>query len=270
MVPPLIFDRKLLRMRRDKAAAQWEQHHFLKRKAAEDMAERLGDIGRVFNRLLDIGCHQGEFTRALKEIAITPLPAFRVSMDSAEAMVKEAEGYRVCADEEYIPLKRGAFDLVTSVLSLHWVNDIPGLLKTIHRLLCPEGWFMANIFGEHTLTELRQVFAKAEMQLWGGISPHVIPFMEVKTLGQLLQQAGFAMPVTDTVRWVVTYPSLHYLLADIRGMGEAHVLKERGGRFLGKGIWGHMDEVYRTMFPDGEGGIKATFDIVTMTGVRTR
>ena len=113
----------------------------------------------------------------------------------------------VVADEEALPFRDGAFDLVVSALSLQFVNDLPGTLVQIRRALRPDGLFLAALLGGETLTELRQSFAAAESEIEGGVSPRVAPFADLRDLGALLQRAGFALPVTDSDRVTVRYDS---------------------------------------------------------------
>src|SRR5205807_10035983 len=133
----------------------------------------------------------------------------------------------VVADEEALPFRGAAFDLVVSALSLQFVNDLPGALVQIRGVLKPDGLLVAALAGGDTLTELRQAFAAAESEVEGGISPRVAPFADVRTMGVLLQRAGFALPVTDVDRVVARYDSPLRLMHDLRRMGATNVLAER-------------------------------------------
>ena len=172
----------------------------------------------------------------------------------------------VVADEETLPFGDGAIDLVVSALALQFVNDLPGVLLQIRRALKPDGLLLAALFGGDTLTELRQSFAAAESEVEGGASPHVAPFVELRELGGLLQRAGFALPVTDVERVTVRYASALDLMQDLRRMGATNSLTSRRRTPLRRTTLMRMAEIYAQRFADADGRIRATFDIVWLSG----
>ncbi|MEJ1969826.1 MAG: methyltransferase domain-containing protein [Rhizomicrobium sp.] len=159
-----------------------------------------------------------------------------------------------------------SLDLLTSVLTLHAVNDLPGVLLQARRLLKPDGLFLAALFGGETLTELRQSLAAAEIETLGGISPRVAPFADVRDLGGLLQRAGFALPVADVERTVVRYSDLFSLVRDLRAMGETNALTERSRKPVTRATLAATMAQYAQRFADSDGRLRATFDIVYLTG----
>ena len=169
-------------------------------------------------------------------------------------------------DEERLRMGRAPYDLVTSVLALHAVNDLPGVLVQVRRALKPDGLFLAALFGGETLTELRQSLATAEIEVTGGISPRVAPFGDVRDLGGLLQRAGFALPVADVERTVVRYRDLSSLVRDLRAMGETNALVERSRKPMPRALWAAAAAHYAAHFADPDGKLRATFDIVYLTG----
>ncbi len=172
----------------------------------------------------------------------------------------------VAADEEALPFRDGALDLVVSALSLQFTNDLPGALVQIRRALRPDGLFLAALAGGDTLTELRQAFAQAEAEIEDGISPRVAPFADVRELGALLQRAGFALPVTDVDRITVRYASPIDLMHDLRRMGATNALAERRRKPLRRATLTRMIEIYGERFADADGRIRATFEIVWLSG----
>jgi SAM-dependent methyltransferase len=172
----------------------------------------------------------------------------------------------VAAGEEALPFADGALDLVVSALALQLVNDLPGTLIQIRRALRPDGLLLAALVGGDTLTELRQAFAAAESEIEGGISPRVAPFADVRDIGALLQRAGFALPVTDVDRLVVRYASPLALMHDLRKMGAANPMIERSRRPLKRATLQRVLEIYGERFSDGDGRIRATFEIVWLSG----
>jgi SAM-dependent methyltransferase len=157
-------------------------------------------------------------------------------------------------------------DLLTSVLTLHAVNDLPGVLVQACRALKPDGLFLAALFGGDTLNELRQSLAVAEIETVGGASPRVAPFADLRDLGGLLQRAGFALPVADVERTVVRYTDLFSLVRDLRAMGETNALAERSRKGVRRDVLAAALDHYHAHFADRDGKLRATFDIVYLTG----
>ena len=195
-----------------------------------------------------------------------------IAADPLLATVQGAPGdaapavWRVAADEEALPFADASLDLVVSALALQGVNDLPGVLVQISRALKPDGLFMAALFGGDTLSELRQSFAQAEAEIEGGASPRVAPFADVRAMGALLQRTGFALPVTDTERITVRYASLLSLLRDLRRMGATNALAERRRLPLRRPTLLRAMEVYGERFADPDGKVRATFEIVWVSG----
>jgi SAM-dependent methyltransferase len=188
---------------------------------------------------------------------------------AAEAMPKRGGALAVplvAADEEALPFRDGAFDLVVSALALQFVNDLPGALVQIRRALKPDGLFLAAMIGGETLIELRQAFAAAESDIEGGASPRVAPFADLRDLGALLQRVGFALPVADSDRVTVRYDSVFALMHDLRRMGATNALVDRRRAPLKRATLLRMAEIYAARFADNDGRIRATFEIVWLSG----
>ena len=257
MTNAIVFDRKLLRARRRRARALGAAT-FLLDSVAADLAERLDAVLRDFLVAVDLGTPTDGVRRALagrKTIGM---------LVAADAL--PANGIAVVADEEALPFRDASLDLVVSALALQFVNDLPGALVQVRRALKPDGLFLAALLGGDTLTELRQAFAAAEAEVEGGVSPHVAPFADVRELGALLQRAGFALPVTDVDRLTVRYASAFALMADLRRMGATNALAERRRTPLRRATLLRMAEIYAERFADSDGRIRATFEIVWLSG----
>lgn len=260
-----VFDRKLVRQHRTRAAANFEDFDFLFMEGAERLFDRLMDIKRTFGVGLDLGCHGGEMARALSGSAkITSLMQADLSPEMAK-LASQNHLTSITADEEALPIASGSLDVVTSNLSLHWVNDLPGTLAQIRMALKPDGLFLGSIFGSDTLQELRSVLADAEIELEGGLSPRVSPFADVRDLGALLQRAGFSLPVVDSDSITVRYQNPIRLLQDLRGMGETNAVWERRKTPLRRDTLMHALGKYQERYADADGRIPATFHILTMT-----
>ncbi|MFG1480183.1 methyltransferase domain-containing protein [Xanthobacter sp. V4C-4] len=258
---PLVFDRALQRQRLARAARLGPETFLLDR-VAEDLADRLGAVKRRFATALDLGTPTDALTRAL-----AGHPAVdRLFAAAPLARGLGARGPAVVADEEALPFAPASLDLVVSALALQGVNDLPGLLAQARRALRPDGLFLAGFVGGSSLTELRQAFAIAESETTGGLSPRVAPFADVRDLGGLLQRAGFALPVADADRIVVRYSSPFTLFSELRRMGAANALVERRRVPLRRDTLLRAAEVYATRFADPDGRLRATFDIVWLSG----
>ena len=252
---PIVFDRALLRRRRERARALRPETFLIDRVAA-DLAERLGAVLRQFDVAVDLGTPTDAVREALagnasigRLIAASPLP----------------DG-NIVADEEALPFRDGSLDLVVSALALQFVNDLPGALIQIRRALKLDGLFLAALLGGDTLIELRQAFAAAETEIEGGVSPRVAPFADVREMGALLQRAGFALPVTDVERLTVRYSSPFILMGELRRMGATNVLSERRRTPLRRATLKRMAEIYAQRFADLDGKIRATFEIIWLSG----
>ena len=259
MPHPLIFDRTLLRARRARAAALGPATFLLDR-AADELAERLSAVLRRFELAADLGTPGDALRRRLAGrvgalIAVDPSPARPANVPLA-----------VAADEEALPFRDGSLDLVVSALALQFVNDLPGTLIQIRRVLKPDGLFLAAMIGGDSLSELRAAFAQAEAEIEGGVSPRIAPFADLRDLGALLQRAGFALPVTDVDRVVVRYSSPLALMHDLRRMGAGNALIERRRAPLRRATLRRMFEIYAGRFADADGRVRATFEIVWLSG----
>ena len=169
-------------------------------------------------------------------------------------------------DEEALPFRDASLDLVVSALALQFVNDLPGALVQIRRALKPDGLFLTALIGGDTLTELRQAFAAAESDIEGGVSPRVAPFADLRDLGALLQRADFALPVTDNDRLVVRYDTVFGLMHDLRRMGATNALLDRRRTPLKRTTLMRVAEIYAQRFADADGRVRATFEIVWLSG----
>jgi SAM-dependent methyltransferase len=255
-----IFDRRLLRARRARAAARAPVTFLIDRVAA-DLADRLSAVLRPFALAADIGTPTDAVRRALAGRVGTI-----VAVGSDAQCHARCAGLQVVADEEALPFRDGALDLVVSALTLQFVNDLPGTLVQIRRALRPDGLFLAALLGGETLIELRDAFAAAETEVEGGVSPRVAPFADVRELGALLQRAGFALPVADIDRLIVRYDTVFALMNELRHMGATNALAERRRTPLRRATLMRMAEIYASRFTDSDGRVRATFDIAWLSG----
>jgi len=257
----LLFDRTLLRARRQRARALGPATFLLDR-AAADLGERLSVVLRRFDVAVDLGTPTDAVRRSLAASGkVGTIVAAAADIASADRTF-----LRVAADEEALPFADASLDLVVSVLTLQFVNDLPGTLVQIRRALKPDGLFMAALVGGESLGELRSAFAEAESEVEGGLSPHVLPFADVRELGALLQRAGFALPVVDSERLVVRYDSAFSLMHDLRRMGAGNILFERRRTPVKRQTLERLATIYADRFSDADGRLRAGFEIIWLSG----
>lgn len=235
--PPDLTDRAALVRNR----ARGRGDMFLHEIAREELQLRLAEVNRVFTRPAIVTGHPGYWSGFWPDA-------------------------RIIEDTPVLALDAGAHDLVLHVMALHWASDPVGQLVQARRALCPDGLFLAVLPGGQTLSELRACLAQAEVELCGGLSPRVLPMAELRDLGGLLQRAGFALPVADSVCQKVRYQQIERLFADLRQMGEQNALAARRRRFAPRALFERTAELYATHHADSEGRLKASFDLVFLTG----
>jgi len=239
MTAPVLTDTKALA--RHRARAAHAPALFLHDLTADEVQDRLAEVNRAF----------------INPAIVTPFP---------QVWAGRLPGARVVADADVLDLAPEAHDLVIHALALHWANDPVGQIIQCARALRPDGLFIGVLLGGQTLNELRAALAQAEADVSGGLSPRVLPMGEIRDLGGLLQRAGFALPVADSQSQRVSYSDAFHLMRDLRAMGETNALAARLRRFTRRAVLGRAATVYAQHFPDGDDRIRATFEMVYLTG----
>ena len=263
MIPPVV-DKPLLRRRLGRALARATPGaDFLLRRVVEDIAERLAGVERRFAVGVAQGGTGGDFAAALLGTHKVQ-QVFR--LEAVPAAFESGDIPGVVADEEALPLREASIDLFASALALQFTNDLPGALLQIRRALKPDGLLLAAMTGGGTLAELREALFLAETELRGGASPRVLPTADIRDLGALLQRAGFALPVADRDLMIVRYDSAFRLFADLKAMGATNALVERERRPAGRRLLLRTAEIYAERFSDPDGRVRASFEIVSLSG----
>ncbi len=240
--PPLLFDHALLARRRARAATFGDKGDFLHREIAGHVSERLMEVKKTFTDAAIIGPRPEIWARTLGLPHMACLP-----------------------DQETLPLQPETLDVVINGLALHWANDPVGQLVQMRRALRPDGLMIATMFGGETLHELRAALAEAETLIEGGLSPRIAPMGEIRELGGLIQRAGMALPVADSVMLNVTYETPLHLMQDLRAMGETNVMLARRKSPMRRETLLKAMEIYTHNYSTG-GRINATFEVIFLTG----
>ncbi|RZM07120.1 MAG: methyltransferase domain-containing protein, partial [Sphingomonas sp.] len=164
------------------------------------------------------------------------------------------------ADEDRLPFADASFDLVVSAGVLDQVNDLPGALALIRRVLRPDGLFLGAFVGAGSLPALRSALRSAESER---PAARLHPQIDVRSAGDLLMRAGFALPVADVETLDVGYSDLSRLLGDLRGMAAGNILAQR--QPLVSATVGRTAAAFASA-SDDRGRTHETFQIVFLTG----
>ncbi|MBV9755599.1 MAG: methyltransferase domain-containing protein [Alphaproteobacteria bacterium] len=252
-----VFDRRLVRRHRDRAATAVPEAADLLREAAERLVERLDDVTRRFSRALDLG-GRGIVAPMLRGRGIAT-----VAFDLSARLAALSGPPCVSGDEEWLPFAPASFHLIVASLSLHWINDLPGALVQLRRALVPDGLLLASVPVVGSLGELRAALTEAEAALTGGAAPRVSPFPELAECAALLQRAGFALPVVELEELTLRYAEPLRLLRDLRAAGETNALAARDRRTPPRALF----PLALGAMPRGEDGrIPVTLRLAMMSG----
>jgi SAM-dependent methyltransferase len=251
------FDRRLRRLRRDRAAASRETA-WLHRRAADELIGRLDLVRRDVRTALDLGCGDLYLTSRLRERGLEVTPA-----DAGRRFALAASG--VQCDEDRLPFADQVFDLVVSVGALDTVNDLPGALTLVRRALRPQGLFLAAFAGAGSLPRLRSALRAAEEAEGLAASPRLHPQIDVRAAGDLLGRAGFSLPVADCETLAVRYGSLATLVADLRAMAATNLLAARSLRPFGRAGYAAAAAAFEAG-ADPDGRISERFDLIFLSG----
>lgn len=286
-----VFNRHTKWLQKERAAANLErsrQTDYLKDEIATRLAERLLDIKRRFNHVLDLGANSCNIARALTIPNPDPNPEKETSEplsarltrltaadSSARLLYRDADlpfnekislKREVLTDEETLPFESNTFDAVLSSLSLHWINDLPSVMAQINHILKPDSPFIAAMFGGDTLFELRSSLQLADTDRRGGVSTHVSPLADVRDIGGLLTKAGFKFLTVDIDDIIVDYPDTFALMQDLQAMGESNAVLRREVGGLHKDVLLANEAIYRELHGNEDGSIPATFRVLFMIG----
>lgn len=264
--PPRLFDRTLLRRRKDRAAGEFQHYDFLHARVADDLLDRVESVSRDFETCVVLG-GGGAVGRALED-----RPAARkkigtvIETDLSPAMAALSDHPAAAVDEEMLPLKEGSVDLVLSCLGLHWTNDLVGALIQINYALKPDGFFAGAILGGSTLSQLRDALKAADGAQGREPERRVSPFADTFDMAGLISRAGFSMPVSDVDRVRARYGNAFVLMRDLRKMGETNALIERARTPGTKALFVQAAQAYSHACADDDGKIPASFDVIHFAG----
>ncbi|KAI0658567.1 S-adenosyl-L-methionine-dependent methyltransferase [Cubamyces menziesii] len=273
--PFQVFDRNVKRIQKDRAAARdggarSRTVDYVRDEIADRMIERFQDIKRKFQTVLDLGSGSGHFSKLLG----SETTGKAILLDSSEKLLNrdpdtafDVEVERIHADEENLlqVIPPNSQEAIVSCLSLHWVNDLPGVLVQIKEALKPDGVFLGALFGGDTLFELRTSLQLAEVEREGGISPHVSPMTDSRDMSNLLGRAGFTLLTVDVDEVKVAYPSMWELMEDLQDMGENNAVVGRR-HFIHRDTLAAASAIYKELHGHEDGTVPATFQVIYVIG----
>lgn len=240
--PPEIFDRHRRRALQLRAMHRSQGRHFLWDILFDDVADRLACTTRDFESCLIIGplAYRAEALTAGKVGAVATLPI---------------------ADEDRLDLRTQEYDLIIAAGTLDSVNDLPGALIQIRRLLRPDGLFLGAMFGAGTLASLKKAMLAADGKK---TTAHIHPQIELRSAADLLSRTGFALPVADKTGYDVRYSSWQTAVADLRDAGLGNCLAGNR-RYPGRNYLQKLDMAWAQQ-ADEDAKVTERFEFIHLSG----
>lgn len=251
--PPQIFDTKLLAHRMERPREEW-----ITKMVVDDLVDRLGFVTRDISKAALIAPDASGLTSSAAS-ANGPIQFERFS-------TLKGSGSAAKLDPAQPILPSNDYQLIVSILDLQIVNDVPGYLERLRRHLQPDGLFLAAAIGGRSLTELRDSWLEADVELSGGVVPRVAPMIDVRDAGMLLQRAGFGLPVADIESHTVRYENPLALMHELKAMGATNPLIDRHPGLTSPARLMRAAQIYAEKFSDPDGRIRATLEILWLSG----
>lgn len=261
---PQLIDSAAHRRYRNRAASGFGAVNFLKQAAADRLADRLEIVRRRFPLVLDLGAHHGEMAKAaLASGKVDRVICADPSLGMVEHITKDTPSLVI--DYDNVNFREGSFDAITSAFSIHWVNDLPGMLMRMRRWLKPDGLLLLSMAGGVSFGGLRSCLAEAESQTAGGLSPRVLPMADIRDLGGLLGRAGFGLPVADSDTLSVSWADPLQMMRELRQMGESNALLGRANHITRRDTIMQAATLYQDRFSTDDQRVNADIELITLT-----
>lgn len=252
----LIFDHEQIELFRKRSNRFGrKQSDFLLSYAVEDLCYRLKDVNRIFKQALDLHSYDNLLAKHLLKNNIKSV----TRVETAKLFLKDFPKSIVAEREDLSIIKDNSFELITTLLSMQYINNMPQYLRDIKSKLKADGLFIGAFLGAGSLNELREAFIEAEIKQKNGASPRIAPFIALKDFGDLLLATGFTMPVVDSEELIIEYKNLAELFDDLRSWGAQNALLNRAKRPMTRSFLKLVEEIYRA---NCNNIIKVTFNIL--------
>ncbi|GDX36505.1 SAM-dependent methyltransferase [Alphaproteobacteria bacterium] len=245
-----IFDRRLLFHNSKRYQHQFANYNLIHHQIANKINEDLTFINKSYEQTLEINSKDDY----LKSLLIKNKIVNNYLSTNANT---------VC-DEELLPFKKSAFDLIISNLNLQFVNLIESFLIQAKEILKENGLIILTFFGENNLAELNQAIYHSENQIYQALSPRMIPTIDIKTAGQLLVKAGFINPIADIEEIEIEFCEVKDLLNYLKFANLGNILNKRSRKFFTKKLLDSLINYYQNNFKNDQGYYLATFKIITI------
>jgi len=238
------------------AAAEYDSSARVQRRAAQRLADRIGDLELPVNaNICELGCGTGFLGLALGR----RLPGVAwLATDLSPEMVRRARAalerdrrfdFAVIDAEHPEPLKITApFDLICSTFAAQWFSDIERVLTGLTRYLKPGGRILVTTLTQGTFEEWRRAHTEI------GLTPGVPMFPPLDAL-QRLRPSGRAVQV-DVYKDSEAFESGRDFLTSLRSVGAT--TPQRDHLVLGPG---DMRQVLRRF---EQLGCVVTYEIATL------
>lgn len=149
---------------------------------------------------------------------------------------------------------------------MHWINDLPSVLRQINNILKPDCPLIAAMWGGDSLFELRTSLQLADQERRGGVSTHTSPLADTKDMGGLLQSAGYKLLTVDIDDIVVDYPTSFDLMQDLQATGESNAVLGREMGAIQRDVLLAGEQIYKALHGNEDGTIPATFRLIYLIG----
>jgi len=167
------------------------------------------------------------------------------------------------ASPRYGQVPEGAAQMLWANMILHMAADPQALLRAWHKALAVDGFLMFSCLGPDTVRELRAMYRALA---W---PPPAHEFTDMHDWGDMLVAAGFAEPVMDMERIVLTWESPRKLVEELRELG-ANLHPGRFAALRGR-LW--RDRLERELgqtLRTADGRLAMTFEIIYGHAVKPR
>jgi SAM-dependent methyltransferase len=253
-----MFNRKALRNNYKRICKDFSNNNFIHHEIAHRIIETVF-VEKKFSSVLEIGSRDGYLS---DQITYLYNPERIIKTEIIDDFFAKKK-LNLIADDEFLPFKKGSFDLIVSNLNLHFYNFIPQFLLQTKSMLKPGGIFIASFFGEENLSKLARVLFETESEICGGISPRMPPLIDVKTAANLFVKAGFLGVVSTLEKIEVSYKNAISFLKDLKSIGLSNIMNKRSARFFTETFLNRVCENYETIC-DGE--VIANYEIIIVVG----
>lgn len=237
---PCIFDRKA-------AAAKWTR--------ARSRLKREDSASYLYSSIADDIADRLDFMRFEAETALV--------VGDQTGGLNAATRAELGEFDEEVPAGFEGYDLITHVLGLGTVNDLPGALIHARNALKEGGLFIAAFPGAGSLPVLRQIALEADDDR---PAARMHPLVDNRAGTALLERAGFARKVVDSFPLNVRFSSLGQLISDLRDHGLTRSLNTPVPPL--SRAWIKRADAAFDQRREEDGKVTETFNILVLTGWR--